>query len=254
MNKNPTNPNYIQFGPSEMIVQFATDKGELRTNTTGEYFYRKFAGGPTERRFICANPDLERRLIDVGYRAGERVGISRQTRNRSVIWVVRLIDRLVDAPIAPPPTLKRTPPPLPVLPVPQAAPTPGQPGTSRQLPAPRLPAEKYAAPPTAWPEMEPYGNGHAPKPVARAQDNHAAPTPSDQTKQQLKEYLFDAVDIVIEAQAYAAKSGLLFTPAFAEIQDIATSLFIQRSKQSNIDQMDRNQQRRANGGADPWRH
>jgi hypothetical protein len=240
--------NYVKFGPQEMVVQFATDKGELKTNENGDYFFRGFADG---RRFSCINPELERRLIDLNYRAGEQVAIARQTRNRTVIWKVRLIEP--DA--APPPVQKRTPPPLPAA----------MPPRSREAERPvrsvpqSIPPAKYAAPPVAWPETEVNGNGHAAsngnalrKPNGTAAPT--APTHGDQTKQQLKEYLFDAVDIVIDAQAYAAKLGLLFTPAFAEIQDIATSLFIQRSKQSNIDQMDRNNRARANGGADPWRH
>jgi hypothetical protein len=221
--------NYIKFGPQETIVQFGTDRGVWKPQPDkpdGGYFFRVFADG---RRFACVSKDLERRLLDLNYQSGEQVAISRQTRNRTVMWIVRLLEPATESQPAPAPrpVAKRTPPPL--------------------------PEAKFAPPPVAWPETEVNGNGHTPK---KPNGTAIQPTPAahgDQTKQQLKEYLFDAVDLVVDTQAYAAKAGLMFTPNFAEIQDIAVSLFIQRSKQSNIEQMDRNQQRRANGGQDPWR-
>jgi hypothetical protein len=40
------NPNYVTFGAKESIVTFASARGELRTNDSGEFFLRSMAGGP----------------------------------------------------------------------------------------------------------------------------------------------------------------------------------------------------------------
>ena len=57
-----SNPNYVSFGPKETIVTFASDRGGLRRNDSGEFFFREMMDG----RFTCASPDLERQLIDAG--------------------------------------------------------------------------------------------------------------------------------------------------------------------------------------------
>jgi hypothetical protein len=100
-----SNPNYVKFGPVEMVVTFATDRGQLRTNDAGEFFYREFSDG----RFCCASPDLERQLIDTGVHAGQQVGITRKTYNRCVIWTVRPIGPVVEMPRDVPATRKPKP-------------------------------------------------------------------------------------------------------------------------------------------------
>lgn len=93
--RKANSPNYVKFGPTETVVTFATDRGQLRRNDAGEFFYREMVDG----RFTCASPDLERQLIDTGIRAGEQVGITREPYGRSVIWKVRRISPVT--PIAP---------------------------------------------------------------------------------------------------------------------------------------------------------
>jgi hypothetical protein len=224
--------NYVKFGPVETVVQFATDRGELRSNDNGDFFFRGFADGS---RFACLSPELERRILDLNYRAGEEIGITRQTRNRSVIWKVRLIEPATasePAP-APRPVQKRTPPPL--------------------------PESKYAPPPTQWPEFETPANGKtngAPaKPPARAEQSHTQPVPQarDQAFDEVERCVLRATEIMCKAQNRAVELGCP-TISLEVVQDLACTILIQEGKQNNIALMNRNQQQRANGGADPWRH
>src|ERR1700676_3351983 len=68
-------PNYVEFPfDKEMVVTLAEDRGRLSENDYGEYFLRKFDDG----RFTCANPDLERRIIDTGARRGSVVSITKE--------------------------------------------------------------------------------------------------------------------------------------------------------------------------------
>lgn len=83
--RKASNPNYVKFTSSETVVTFLADRGQLRHNDSGDFFYREFADG----RFTCIGEDLERKLINLGYRAGQPVGITRATYNRAVIWKVR---------------------------------------------------------------------------------------------------------------------------------------------------------------------
>src|ERR1700735_3854707 len=66
--RRASNPKYVTFGPTETVVTFATDRGQLRTNDAGEFFFRQMTDG----RFTCASPDLERQLITAGVRAGQQ--------------------------------------------------------------------------------------------------------------------------------------------------------------------------------------
>jgi hypothetical protein len=228
-----SNPNYIKFGPAETIVVFSTDRGELKTNTNGDYFYRSMA----DRRFCCVNPDLERKLLDLGYRAGEQVGIARQTRNRVVVWNVRMLSVPVEAAPAPPtairpaprPTAKRTPPPL--------------------------PEAKYAPPPpVAWPETE-HAAPASPKPPARAIDarSSANALPGlDEVVDMMQECLYRAVEVAQRTQARATERGFPLTFSAGDVQDLASTIYIQISKTQNMDRVDRDRAQRAAGGADPW--
>jgi hypothetical protein len=232
--------NYIKFGPQEMIVQFAADRGELKSNDNGEYFLRTFSDG---RRFTCASPELERRLLDLDYRAGEQVGITRQTRNRSVIWKVRLIEP------APPPS-ESSPRPA-ARPIPMRTP-------------PAIPEAKYATapppttaqqrtkevPPTAWPEVE-----TPTKPVARATENRtqALAHALDPIFDEIEQCVLRATDIICKAQKRAVEHGCP-TISLEVVQDLACTIIIQEGKAKNIQAMNRNQSLRANGGADPWSH
>jgi hypothetical protein len=85
-------PNYVKFGPTETVVTFAKDRGELRRNDTGEFFFRELSDG----KFTCAAPDLERQLINAGVRAGVPIGITRTMYNRCVTWKVRAIGQVAE--------------------------------------------------------------------------------------------------------------------------------------------------------------
>jgi hypothetical protein len=242
-----SNPNYVKFGPTEILARFATDRGEIKANGNGEYFFRTFADG---RRFACLNPDLERRLIDLGYRAGELVGITRQTRNRAAIWVVRLVDessadasgtavRPAAGPVAAPPA---------------ARPAPAARGAATR-PAP-IPDAKYAAPAAGWSELDPPA---APKPATRAIENRPAEAPQAagvaHVSGILRACLCAAIEAARDAQVYANQNGFPLTFSADQVQDLASTLYIQESKQANIRLMNtRDEQRRtAAGGGDAWR-
>lgn len=243
--RKATNPNYIKFGKYELILQFTKDLGELRTNTYGEFFFRETMDG----RFCCAAPELERRLIDAGYTANQRVGITKATHNRIGIWKVRLIDPPV---VMNAPRISETP-----APSPATAPRPRQP-VARTAP---IPESKYAsAPPApAWPEVEsPIRealDAPAPtKPAARAAEVHAAPINHTGVSACLKACLCAAIDAVRDAHAYAAAAGFPIKFQEPEIQAMAVSLYIQNCKEANMNRIDRDRGLRANGGGDAWRH
>jgi hypothetical protein len=88
------NPQNVEFSNrDETIVAFSHDRGVLKSNSFGDYFFR----GTTDNRFCCCSEDLERKLIDMGIRAGERVSIKKITRNRIATWEVKRLDALAEA-------------------------------------------------------------------------------------------------------------------------------------------------------------
>ena len=81
-------PNYLAFEyDKEVVVTLKEDRGRLSENDYGEFFARNFADG----RFTCASPDLERRLLDVGAKAGSVVSITKERYGRSAVWIVKLL-------------------------------------------------------------------------------------------------------------------------------------------------------------------
>lgn len=217
-----SNPNYIKFGPQEMIVQFATDRGELKTNENGDYFFRGFAD---RKRFCCASPELEQRLKEINYHAGEQVGIARLTRNRIVIWRVRLIEPATpEAPRpAPRPVEKRTPPPIP-------------------------PAKYAAPPPVEWPETQ------TPAKPARIEAPRLAPVTPGRLDSPLGRCLCEALDACKIAQEHAAKIGLPTIFGAEQVEKIGVSIFIERTRNGSYnDRKPANRETgRTNGVADAW--
>jgi hypothetical protein len=191
--RRASNPNYVKFGPAEMVVTFATDRGQLRTNDAGEFFYREFTDG----RFCCASPDLERQLIDAGVRAGQQVGITRTTYNRAAIWTVRPIGRVTQ--------------------MPREAST-----TSKPKPkAHELPGHLYARP---EPPAAPLAEGETPITNAKVvQSNPQGPT-------LITRCMRAAVDAAADATARGHEIGFQVAFGAAEIQALACTLYIQASK------------------------
>jgi hypothetical protein len=105
MSRRVSSPKYVKFGPTETVVTFATDRGSLRRNDSGEFFFRELTDG----RFTCASPDLERQLIDAGVRAGQPIGITRTLYNRCVTWKVRAIGQVAEMPSPVPASTTRKP-------------------------------------------------------------------------------------------------------------------------------------------------
>jgi hypothetical protein len=238
--RSVSNPNYVKFTRSEMIVVSSEDRGELRRNDAGEFFFRRIADG----RFTCTNPDLERRLIDLGYRAGQEVGITRQQHGQSVIWKVRLVRAgAAGVPAHVTDGVKS-------IPESKYAPCPNWDDLGEGLTASITAANGSAAPPAA--SQAPSQNGtKQTEPITRPAAVSVAHTA---IKDEIQQALFDAVDVARATQEYAAKHGMHFTFAAPEIQDLASTLYIQAGKQSNIRLMNRNNELRSNGGGDAWRH
>ena len=198
---------HVEFSNrGETIVAFSHDRGVLKTNTWGDYFFR----GTTDNRFCCCSPELERKLIDLGIGAGERVGIRKCTRNRVVIWHVRRMD----APVAeasdstrfqhtrqPIPECKYSEPPVPVFPE-VDEPAPARYGVSDQAPAQAV----------------------LPNP-ATAGSQHV--TASDNL---LTRCLCEAVDAVQVAQKYATERGYAVAFGAPEVERIGVSIFIERTR------------------------
>jgi hypothetical protein len=60
------NPLHVEFSNRETIVAFSHERGVLKSNSFGDYFFRS----TTDNRFACCSPELESKLIDLGVRAG----------------------------------------------------------------------------------------------------------------------------------------------------------------------------------------
>jgi hypothetical protein len=192
--RRASNPNYVKFGPAETVVMLAKDRGELRTNDSGEFFFRELMDG----RFTCASPDLERQLINSGVRAGQQVGITRATYNRAAVWTVRPIGRIAQMP----PAVHAS--------------------TSKPKVKPNgLPEQLYAKPEPpapAFPEAE------TPATTATAvQPNPQGPT-------LITRCMRAAVDAAADATARGHEIGLQVAFGAAEIQALACTLYIQASK------------------------
>jgi len=219
--------NYVKFSRQETVVTLAEDRGTLKTNSYGEYFLRKFTDG----RFCCAAPELERQLIDAGLRAGATVGITCEKYGKSNIWKLRIL--------AP-------------APGPQAV----QHKTWPNHPVRReLPPEKYALSPSAAPPLEEQLKASIDH--VEAQKKPVASEGMSVLNSSMAGCFISAIDSLIAARDYAQSKGidlrLHLEITGAELQDLATSLYIGMSKQANINLMNRNEALRAQN-AGQWQH
>lgn len=221
--RKASNPRYLQFTRQETVVAFSTDRGQLRTNDNGEFFFRETPDG----RFTCCSPDLERRLLNLNYHASEQVGITREPYGRSVIWKVRRIG----APVA-------------EMPQPKSA--------SRKPPARSngFPKRLYAKVDTAANENDqakafpstapqhPAGNSglEANQPItpavavqgpAREGPILAAPAMQSSSSNLITRCLVAAVDAAATATVHAKHIGFDLSFGPAEVERIAVTLYIQ---------------------------
>jgi hypothetical protein len=220
------NPNYVTFGAKESIVTFASARGELRTNDSGEFFLRSMAGG----RFTCASPDLERKLIDAGVRAGVPVGITRNTYNRAALWKVRVIGQVTEMPAReasanttsegksnglPERVYAKVEPPA----LPLSTPESLFPATStRDLSA--------GVPALVFPECD----AVAALPLIAAPSASSAPADGGL----LGRCLCEALDACKAAQAHAAAIGLPTVFGAGEVERLGVSIFIERTRYGSV--------------------
>jgi hypothetical protein len=220
---NSRNRLHVEFSNrSETIVAFSHDRGVLKTNAWGDYFFR----GTTDNRFCCCSPELERKLIDMDIHAGERVGISKSLRNRVVTWHVRRLD----APSTDPPTTE----------------PPSARANVRVIHTP-IPDSKYAPSPATneppapvFPEVdEPAPARHlglttsTPAPAALCSETAGTQhiTASDNL---LARCLCEAVDAVTIAQKYATQRGYAVAFGAPEVERIGVSIFIERTRNGAV--------------------
>jgi hypothetical protein len=192
-----SNPKYVTFGPAETVVSFATDRGQLRTNDSGEFFFREM----TDCRFTCASPELERQLIDAGVRAGQQVAITRTLYNRCVTWKVRTIGQVTEMPSPAPAATTRKP---------KATPSNGFPEQLYAKPEPPAPL---------FPECEPAASGAAPTEPKAEQPRAVSPT-------LIMRCMVAAVDAAAKATAHGQEIGFPVTFGPGEIERIAVTLYI----------------------------
>ena len=191
--------NYIRFGRQELIVAFAKDRGELKSNDYGDYFFRELADG---KRFTCCSEDLERKLIDAGYRAGQQVGITRETYGNAVTWRVRLVAPVAEIPRPHEPTRR--------------------PAAATHHP---IPESKYASPePSAlvFPELD--------ERPAQASQQARDGQPYAPAESLICRALVEAIDAAKAGQQHAATIGFPLTFSSSDIQDLASTIFIQRCR------------------------
>jgi hypothetical protein len=193
-----SNPNYVAFGPIETVVTFATDRGQLRTNDTGDFFFREF----TNAKFTCASPDLERQLIDAGVRAGVPVGITRVSFNRAVIWKVRIVTPVTE------------------MTVPAAS--------NGHSKANGLPARVYAKPDPPAPVWDGLPLATPDATVINGSE------PSHAGGGLLGRCLVEALDACKVAHAHASAIGLPTTFGPGEVERMAVSIFIERTRYGSV--------------------
>jgi hypothetical protein len=213
MSRRNGSPNYVEFQfDREVTLTLAEDRGRLSQNDYGEYFLRKFDDG----RFTCANPDLERRLLDVGAKAGSAVSITKEKYGRSAVWVVKLMGS------------NMKPDPVKVQPIKANGHANGH-AAAVDHAWRELPAEKYTAP---------NGNGSTPHTLedqlkASIAQVHASAAESvkaldvpREPKNLLERCAVAAVDAALFVESYAAEHGRPLTVPVESIAAWASTLFI----------------------------
>jgi hypothetical protein len=212
-----SHPNYVAFRPAETIVTFATDRGQLRTNDTGDFFFREFTNG----KFTCASPDLERQLINAGVRAGFLVGITRSTFNRAVIWKVRIIAPVAKMPGTIPAATNGKPNGLPErLYAKVEPPAPVWDGLAVNLPAVNEAGRSKNASSAAGALF--VGNGAHTETITGGDGGL------------LGRCLSEALNAARVAQAHAAAIGLSMLFGAGEVERMAVSIFIERTRYGSV--------------------
>jgi hypothetical protein len=203
--------NYLAFEyDKEVTVTLTEDRGRLSRNDFGEFFARNFGDG----RFTCASPDLERRLLDVGARAGSVVSIRKERYGRSAVWNVKLLG---------------------------ASQNPAN-GHDNGVDHAwnDLPAEKYAPSPPDGDLVAKLAES-----VAMVEAAKVAPAPQHaQPIAGLAGCFVAAIDSLIVARDYAQSKGidlrLHLEITGADLQDLAATIYIAQAKAANVALMNRN--------------
>jgi hypothetical protein len=199
MSRRNGSPNYVEFQfDKEVVVTLREDRGAIRSNHMGDYFLRHFQ----DDLFSCCSPDLERRILDVGARAGSVVSITKEKYGRSAVWVVKLLGAST------------------VSPTKQYEPAKANGHAAAVDHAWNdLPAEKYAPAPNGTPHTL---EDQLRASIAAVQAVEALREP----KNLLERAAQAAVDCAIFAESYAAQHGKLLQIPADSICAWASTLFI----------------------------
>lgn len=211
------------------VLAFCHDRGkpaESRFPGAETQFFRNVEG------MKCAYlaPSLEDILVNhLHYRAGELVSIcKRKTAAGAFYWEVDFANVRPDPP--PPAPAHREP--------------------TRPLPRARsveFPENKYFTPraaPIELPEVAPSTPASSAAHVNGAPINRET-APRGVMATTLEQCLCAAIDAAREAQVYATNNGFPLTFSADQVQDLASTLYIHQSKQSNIALMHRNEELRS---------
>jgi hypothetical protein len=209
----------IRFEPGIPVeVAFQYSKGN---ECISQYGKTQYFRGTTDGRGIYLEPEVEAQLLKIGVRKGDQVGICKRVLKdtkgkKETRWEVELV---------------RT--------------------SKFHEDVGSAPAQNVEAVPEK--STPPSVCAHAEEPLP-ASDSPEKRQPHNPISTIMQFCIMAAIDATREAQLYAAQVGLPLKFSEEQIQALASTLYIQHSKQSNISQMHQNQVLRANGGADPWRH
>lgn len=208
------NPLHVEFSNrSETVCAFSHDRGLLKTNSYGDYFFRK----TTDGRFACLSSELERIILDLGIKAGERVGIKKSIHNRVTTWHVRRMDAPVETPV----------------PERKVFPHNGKPVNEP------LPERCYAQP--------------AAEIATTVPDKSWEDVPQAPETDLLTRCLCEAITAAKTGQAHAAAIGFPLTFSSSDVQDLASTIFIQRCRDGYVPSKPAGRQLTNGVAQDAWR-
>ncbi len=200
--------------PQEMAFTYAAGK-----EVEGRYG-AQFLRGTTDGRVVYLPPIVETKLLNLGVGPGELVEVCKREQKvgqkRNIVWEVKRVDAAGDPS--------------------QATGNGATPTKNSPSPAATESSAPKSSAVQAQPTMPEYQPGQT------------------QFSRILAACAIAAIDAAITAEQYAASKNFPLKFREDQVQALTSTLYIQHSKQSNIALMHDNQAKRANGGADPWRH
>jgi hypothetical protein len=234
--------------PEELA--FTYEDGREVEGRFGTQYFRQ----TTDGRGVYLQPFVEKRLLELEIKPGQRVSIckaeTKDGRKKGIRWDIKRVDPPAEtAPASP----GKPGQPAKITPAPQR--TTVEPNVQVQSNTPRMPAQRAQPNPPQPVQTASTAAQPEPDPILEAR----RPLVQTQMSATMASCFIAAIDALIVARDYAQSKSidlrLHLEITGGELQDLATSIYIAQSKQSNINLMNRNQNLRAtNGGTEPWQH